>query len=124
MNLTVEILPCTIIPDRWVAALVVDGVPTTFECHHLHHAPEAAEKCLKTVLKRATKIVTDPTFKDTPLNTEGLHEWETTEMSEPGRWNMPIRPIQSMIRLHMHRNFSWTKSLTNPLDISGDSAHN
>lgn len=44
--------------DRWVVAARLDGQLTDIECSHLHHTPEAAQKCLTKVERKATMIVT------------------------------------------------------------------
>lgn len=33
--------------DHYFAAVVLDGVPTSFSCTHLHHTPAAAVGCMK-----------------------------------------------------------------------------
>lgn len=104
MNLTTEVHPCLHNSDRWEAALVIDGSPTTFSCSHSHHTAQAAAKCLQAVLERAETIVNDPTFEDVEIDTSkygqpgGLHEWrQVTGYTAAGT------PLGGSTRLWMHR---------------------
>lgn len=101
MNLTTQIVRCLHNQDRWEAALVIDGEPTTFTCSHSHQTQRAADKCLKTVWERATDLVQDPEFRQVEINDDGLVEWRVTASLAPNRPD-----LFDSVRLYLHRNFA------------------
>lgn len=84
MKLETQIVPWWYDSSKCSAALVIDGVVTTFECSHLHKSERTAEKCLPEVLASAQRMLDDPTFEEVQLS-EDLFEWRTHQVD--GRFN-------------------------------------
>jgi hypothetical protein len=77
MKLATLVAPLSWNAERWSAFLTVDGEPTTFDCSHCHHTADAARKCEADILKRATKVVTNPTFREVVIDADRrLVEWQ------------------------------------------------
>lgn len=82
--MTQDVRVCVSWETFYGAVVFRGGVQTSFDCNHNHHTPDAAEKCVRKMQRRADQILTNPTFEEyevgrTAYTDERLVEWRWTE---------------------------------------------